>query len=103
MLFNIFAVVGSASIDENNLCEHHTEHTKECGYVEGESERTYSCEECTVIIKPTIASGTSEWTTNPEPEMVSVTSIPVMILPGIQMILQPKRFTLMMLMTLWVL
>ena len=73
MLFNILAVVGSAAIDENNLCEHHPEHTAECGYVEGESECTYSCEECTVIIKPTIASGTSEWTTNPEPEMVSVT------------------------------
>ena len=29
----------------DNLCEHHTEHTAECGYVEGVSECTYACEE----------------------------------------------------------
>lgn len=67
------SLTASATIGEGNLCEHHTQHNAECGYAEGESECSYECDECTVIIKPTIASGTSEWTTNPEPEMVSVT------------------------------
>ena len=29
----------------DNLCDHHTEHTADCGYVEGESECTYVCGE----------------------------------------------------------
>lgn len=30
----------------DSLCEHHTEHTAECGYVEGESDCAYHCDAC---------------------------------------------------------
>ena len=31
---------------EDNLCDHHTEHTADCGYVEGESDCAYHCDAC---------------------------------------------------------
>ena len=34
----------AAEVD--GLCEHHAEHTAECGYVEGEHDCTYHCDEC---------------------------------------------------------
>ena len=30
----------------DNFCDHHLEHTADCGYVEGEIECTYHCDEC---------------------------------------------------------
>ena len=32
--------------ETDNLCEHHAMHTEACGYVEGEMECTYHCDEC---------------------------------------------------------
>lgn len=38
---------GAALAEETDgLCEHHTVHTAECGYVEGESACTYHCDTC---------------------------------------------------------
>ena len=41
---NMPNAVFAAEVDE--LCEHHTAHTAECGYVEGETECSYHCDEC---------------------------------------------------------
>ena len=34
------------AVAEEYLCEHHTEHTEDCGYVEGVSDCAYHCDVC---------------------------------------------------------
>ncbi len=41
-----FAPVTALAAAEDGLCEHHSVHTDECGYVEGVSDCAYSCEDC---------------------------------------------------------
>ena len=41
-----YAPMAGFAADVDNLCEHHAEHTAECGYVEGESDCIYYCDIC---------------------------------------------------------
>ena len=51
MLLTIVMVIGmfptaAFAAEADNLCEHHAEHTAECGYVEGVSDCAYHCDVC---------------------------------------------------------
>ena len=51
MLLIILMIVGlfptaAFAAETDGLCEHHTEHTATCGYVEDMSDCLYHCDEC---------------------------------------------------------
>ena len=47
MVLQYIPMVSYAAI-EDNICQHHPEHTVDCGYVEGVSVCAYHCDECLV-------------------------------------------------------
>ena len=46
MIFTMLPSFTFTALAADNLCEHHAEHTAECGYVEGVSDCAYHCDVC---------------------------------------------------------